>query len=331
MNLTSIPVTPFAEGYIRVASTTEPGTGRTKFDGSIEVLARHHDLQKIDAFGEPRLANHEVTKVLVEHHDANRAAGKIVEVPIRMFFDKPANAITARYVAYDANGVPVCRGNGCDAKRTSSTEVGQQSTDVPCAGNDLCAFANAGDVSCRRQISMPVTLGDKHANPLSVFEVRTSSYHAYKALRGQLELIAHRYGGLRHVPLKLQLWKSSNQASEYGTFDMFKLNLDASSELAAMKARKQACTEEQELGMGGAPDSMFEQFSQDQLLDGEVADFEVVKDFYQPVAPEGGRRPAARSVVAEILAKAGGAQVSAKDVISQAVKSAPRKAAAQNE
>ena len=48
-------------------------------------------------------------------------------------------------------------------------------------------------------------------NPLSTFEVRSSSYNSYKTLKGQLELVERRFGGLRHVPLRLQIWPTYAQ------------------------------------------------------------------------------------------------------------------------
>jgi len=275
MNLDTLPVRPYAEGMIRIATTVEPGTGKVKFEGRIEVLSRHHQEREDDAQLVPRLAVHPISESLLDHKP-NKDAGKLVEIPIRMFFGKTRNALSAAYQAYDAAGHPVCRGNGNIAKRgTTSVEGVHVVSEVPCAGSDACEFANSGQAQCRRQVCMTVQI-HKCSDPLSTFEVRSTAYNSYKTLKGQLELVERRFGSLRHVPLKLQLWQTSNQASNFETFDVFKLALDAATELDAMKVVKLARAEEAEAGLECDVDAAYAAPSE------EVGDdeFEVVSDFY---------------------------------------------------
>lgn len=282
MNLTTIPNRPFSQGFIRVA-TRATESGKTEFLETIEILARHHEARVPDVIAVPKLAQHPLADQLKESVPANKAAQKLVEVPIRMFFDKAKNAIDVAYQAYDEDGRPICRGNGSMATRMNCGEHGVVATvETPCAGPDVCAFASVEGNRCRRQVCMSVQI-EGQENPLSVFEVRTSSYGAYKALNGQLQLIEQRFGGLRHVPLKLQLWKTSNQASEYESFDVFKLHLDASSEIEAMKKAKQAREAEVEAGLGTDFDSIYSAIGGASMGFGDE-DFSVVQDFYRPVS-----------------------------------------------
>lgn len=309
MDMNSLSIGPFSEGFIRVATTVDPATSNMKFSGAIEVLARHHASADDDANSNmPRLARHPVAVELLEREPANKAAGHIVEVPIRMFFNKTSNALTVKYQAYDSAGRPVCVGNGCNAKRTSIVEGGQPvSIRTPCVGSEACEFANTGEVACRRQVKMPVQLKQQD-NPLSVFEVRTSSYNAYKALRAQLELIESRFGGLRHVPLKLKLWQASNEASNFELFDLFKLTLDSKTEVDAMREAKKAREEEVECGLAAEQDATYEKLQAGAGDDGgiEIAfdDFNEVQDFYRPIAtPKPERRKGSQSVASTMTRK----------------------------
>lgn len=337
MDLTKMQFGPYAEGFIRVSTQANLQSGKLEFNGELEILCRHHNAeQQGEGAEQPRLATHPITDELIKSRDANKAAQKLVEIPIRMFFDKPANAITASYAAYDANGVPVCRGNGSAAKQVSVQEGGLSIVrDVPCPGNDQCDLVRSGAATCKRMVSMPVHILNQD-NPFSVFEVRTSSYNSLRTLRGQLELIAKRFGGLRHVPLKLQLWQASNQASDFEPFDLFKLNLDAKSEIEAMRECKRVRQEEEDAGLGGSTDEVFAELSLQALDLAKSDDYAVVSDFYKPIlsAETVSRRTGGVSVAAQLASaggKAGHNTASAIDLISQAVKGAGRDKTIQEE
>lgn len=326
MNLKTIPCTPFVEGFVRVASGTDDLSLKTVFNGGIELLSRVHDLQKLDSAGQFRLADHPGAETLLESSPANKTAGKIVEVPIRIFFDKPEQALQAHYVAYDANGRPVCKGDGCTAKRNLPAVTGGEKASITCVGSEECEFSNQEGITCRRQISLGVTIPGVSEDPLSIFEVRTSSYHAFRTLLGQLQMIATQLGGLRHVPLKLKLWQTSNAASLYEPFDIFKIALDCVSVSEAKKARSQAIAEEAELGLLVDWNSSLAANDEDTLNPLNSPEFEVIKDFY-PVATQkdGVSKSRGLAVREAVLAKAGiTGTTSALDAISNAVKNAAR-------
>ncbi|MFC6281171.1 recombination directionality factor [Polaromonas aquatica] len=316
MNLGTIPVRPFAEGIIRIATTSEPGAENIVFDGSIEILSRHHQARQEEVIQVPRMEKHPIREKLMDEKP-NKEAGKLVEVPIRMFFGKTSNALTVAYQAYDADGRPVCRGNGELAKRTSlSNENVRVVVDAPCAGPETCEFVASGNARCRRQVCMSVQIPGQE-NPLSTFEVRSSSYNTYKTLKGQLELVERRFGGLRHVPLKLQIWQTSNQASDFDSFDVFKIALGAPTELEAMKVAKLARTEETEAGLDADVDSAYTAAT---VGVGED-DFEIVTDFYTERPSAATRRNGGTSFVDQLTAVKGqGSGTSlAENVIAQAM------------
>lgn len=320
MNLNQIKARPFPEGIIRVASSTDPESGKTTFNGTIEVLARHH-APVSEENNTPTLADHPIAVLIAEGHSANKEAGKVVEVPIRMFFNKAANSISAVYQAYDSDGRPVCRGDGVNAKRHVVSENNVESiAQANCPGPETCEFAKPGQATCRRQVCMTVQIMDQE-NPLSVFEVRTSSYNSYKALQGQLTLIESRFGGLRHVPLKLQLWQASNQASEYESFDVFKIALDAPTEIDAMRQAATARKAEEDIGLASDTDAAYMSTAADDMGVG-ADDFVIVQDFYRPIsaAARTGRRSGSKSVVSSVI-KGGEATKGnlAGDVIAQAM------------
>lgn len=300
MNLSTIPVRPFAEGIIRIATTSEPGAEKIVFDGSLEILSRHHQAREADAIEIPRLAKHPMRDKLMEEKP-NKDAGKLVEVPIRMFFGKTSNALAVAYQAYDADGRPVCRGNGEKAKRTSlSDENVRVVMDAPCSGPETCEFVASGQARCRRQVCMSVQIPGQD-NPLSTFEVRSSSYNTYKTLKGQLELVERRFGGLRHVPLKLQIWQTSNQASDFESFDVFKISLGTATELDAMKAVKIARAEESEAGLESDVDTAYTA-----ATDGVgEEDFEIVTDFYTRRPATAARRGGGASLVDQLTGATG--------------------------
>lgn len=326
MDMNSLSVGPFNEGFIRIATSIDSESRAVRFHGAMEVLARHHERPEANPTGTtPCLAKHSMAGELVEKVGKNKLASAIVEIPIRMFFNKAVNSLSVKYQAYDESGKPVCIGDGCSAMRTATPEAsGPVTVKTPCLGPDTCEYANSGEATCRRQVKMPVQIKDQE-NPFSVFEVRTSSYNAYKALRSQLALIESRFQGLRHVPLKLSLWKASNEASNFEAFDLFKLQLDATSEIDAMREVQRARKDELECGLISDHDNAFEKLLA--ATKGQLAfdDFTDVRDFYtQAVSPQKGRRKGTNSLAQEIrkTGKKGAGTSFAADLISSSLKSA---------
>jgi len=148
--------------------------------------------------------------------------------------------------------MPVCAGDGKHAKRIERAADNTQTlVELTCPGPDLCDLVQSGNAICRRQVRMAVQI-EGQDDPLSVFEVRSSSLNTYRALKAQLQLIEKRFGGLRHVPLKLALWQASNEASGFEPFSLMRLVLDAASESEAIRTVQAVRKDLQEAGCAAA-------------------------------------------------------------------------------
>lgn len=280
MNLNAINITPFAQGIIKVDSEegAVPGTIKTK--PNMVVCARHHQVAAEGTVDAPKLAVHPIQDTLLAR-DANKQAGALVEIPVRMFFNRPENSLSLQYRAYSTDtGAPLCTGDGKDASRiTVAGDNTQTISSVPCPGAEACAFAQQSGVTCRRQMKMTVQI-DGQDDPLSVFEVRSSSLNSYRALAAQLKILHLRFGGLRHVPLKLQMWQASNTASQYEAFDLLRLCIDAPSETDAMKQAKAAREQAEASGLVDVMDELFEGAASSDPMAMFSDDFQLVSDFY---------------------------------------------------
>lgn len=279
MNLNNISVAPFAQGIIKIDAQTDALTGEVRTLNRMLICGRTHAITETgDSSATPKLALHPMHEVLMDVVPVNKESKAIVEVPIKLFFNKTENALGIKYQAFSTDGVPVCSGNGKSAMRLSkaadATDTYEQH---PCPGTEQCAFASLGDVQCRRQVKMTVQI-DGQDDSLSVFEVRSSSLNSYRTLQAQLKMIEYRFGGLRHVPLKLQLWQASNQASRFAAFDLLRLSFNAPSEEAALEQTKVARLAVQYTGLLDEMDEIFSSNPDEQLIG--LDDFTLISDFY---------------------------------------------------
>lgn len=307
MNLNTVKIAPFAQGVIKVDSqVTEEGlTTLNRF----AIYARHHDAAQTLTESRPVLHKHPIEKEVMEKVKPNAEAGKIVAIPMRMFFNRTDNAIGIKYQAYDGNGVPVCTGDGKTARRLAIAGDGTQTLqEVECSGCDTCPFANGSDVKCARQMRMTVQVQGQE-DPLSTFEVRSGSLNSYRTLKAQLSMIERRFHGLRHVPLRLMLWQASNQQSAYQPFDAMRLEIDAPSEAQAFADAKR---DRQTLADIGLDDDMDGVFSAEGLTLDACDEFSIVRDFYD-------EKPVRRTTAQKLSKESAGAHTSALDMISRAV------------
>jgi hypothetical protein len=321
VNLCTIPVTPHAIGFIKVACADDPQFGEARTRNEFLITQRHHD----DRQGQPRLAAHPLQQKLAT---GEGEAKKVTEIPIRLFFNKASNAIGIKYQAYSTPGnIPVCAGDGKKARRLQlAADNTQTILELPCPGPELCELVEAGKATCRRQVRMAVQI-EGQDDFLSVFEVRSSSLNTYRALKAQLQLIERRFGGLRHVPLKLALWQASNEASNFDPFSLMRLVLDAPSELDAMNAARAARKALADGEINDDVDGLHSEVSDDENFVGTDLDFLAVREFY--LDPTG--RPG-RGVTPEVgrQVSAGGSAMSLASVADAAIESAVRRARARS-
>lgn len=294
MNLSTISVTPHALGFIKVACDDDALFGEPRTRSEFLITQRHH----AGAQGQPRLAAHPLQDKLGTQ--AEGEPKKVVEIPIRMFFNKSSAAIAIKYQAYTTPGnMPVCVGDGKNARRIErAADSTQTMAVVPCPGPELCSLVQAGQASCRRQVQMSVQI-EGQDDPFSVFEVRSSSLNTYRALKAQLQLIEKRFGGLRHVPLKLALWQASNEASSFEPFSLMRLVLDAPSEVEAMRSVKAARQALLDAEINDDVDSINSEESQDEHFVGAGLDFQAVREFHADAT----RRPGAEGVTPRTVAR----------------------------
>jgi hypothetical protein len=274
MDLSTIPLTPHALGFIKVACDDDALFGEARTRKEFRITQRHHEA----CDGQPRLAPHPLQEKLAAGEGDSR---KLTEVPIRLFFNSTSKAIAIKYQAYSTPGnVPVCAGDGRKARRLQrAADNTQVIAELPCPGPELCELVRAEHAACRRQVRMCVQI-EGQEDPLSVFEVRTSSLNTYRALKSQLLLIERRFGGLRHVPLKLALWQASNEASGFEAFSLMRLVLDAPSEAEAMKTVMAARKALQEAGIDDDTDGIHsEDGIAEAFADGSM-EFQAVREFY---------------------------------------------------
>lgn len=288
MNLSTIPVTPHAIGFIKVACDDDPLFGEARTRNEFVITQRHH----VAGDTQPKLAPHPLQVSLAKSADGETK--KVTEIPIRLFFNKASNAISIRYQAYSKPGnVPVCAGDGKNAKRiTLAADQTQTVIETACPGPELCALVQSGQAECRRQVRMSVQIEGQN-DPFSVFEVRSSSINTYRALKAQLQLIDRRFGGLRHVPLKLALWQASNEASSYEPFSLMRLELDAPDEAEAMKAARARREGLKEAGIDDDMDAVNSDEGDTESFLAATLDYPAVREFY---AADAARRPGAEAI-----------------------------------
>lgn len=289
MNLNTIAIAPHATGFIKVACENDPLFGEKRTINEFLITARHHG----DDENRATLAMHPLHATLAKPVDGGDAKA-VTEIPITLFFNKTSNALGIKYQAYSTEGnVPVCAGDGRNAKRLARAADNTPTLqDVACPGPELCALVQTGAAVCRRQVRMSVQIKGQ-GDPLSVFEVRSSSLNTYRALKAQLQLVEHRFAGLRHVPLKLTLWQASNVASGYQPFTLMQLALDAPDEITAMQAVK---AERERLTSAGINDSIDDILSTDSdavEFVGATLDFGAVSEFY---SADAARRPGTEAI-----------------------------------
>lgn len=287
MNLSTIPVTPHALGFIKVACDDDPLFGETRTRNEFVITKRHHS----GPDAQPKLVPHPLQEALAK--DCDGETEKVIAIPIRLFFNKASNAIAIRYQAYSTPGnIPVCTGDGKNAKRLERAADNTQTiVGTPCPGPELCDLVQAGKAACRRQVRMSVQV-EGQDDPFSVFEVRSSSINSYRALKAQLQLIERRFGGLRHVPLKLALWQASNEASGFEPFSLMRLELNAASEAEAMKAAQAARNDLKDAGINDDVDGIGNEDGEAESFLGTSLEYPAVIEFYADAT----RRPGAEGV-----------------------------------
>jgi hypothetical protein len=300
MNLSTLACGPHVLGYVKIGCENNRMLGAVRTRNRFFITARHHDLDQADriqdaagaTFVLPKLAPHPAQAALESIEKKEDAEGEqgVREIPVRMFFNKVENALSIKYQAYGVEShAPVCSGDGQLARRHAlAADNSTTLQEMDCPSPERCALVQSGAAVCRLQVRMPVQIVGQ-SDLLSVFEVRTGSLNTYRALRSQLQLIAHRFGGLRHVPLRLVLWEASNEASNFQPFSLMRLELAAASEHEAMRVAQQARAELAEVGINDDVDEAVGGcHAGDHRLSASSLEFQARREFFQLPIPGGG-------------------------------------------
>lgn len=311
MNLNAIAIAPHAIGFIKVACENDPLFGEKRTINEFLITARHHGEDDQQA----SLAMHPLHAALAKPVDGGDSKA-VTEIPIRLFFNKTSNALGIKYQAYStASNVPVCAGDGKNAKRvTRAADNTTTLQDIACPGPEMCDLVQTCAANCRRQVRMAVQI-EGQDDPLSVFEVRSSSLNTYRALKAQLQLIEHRFSGLRHVPLKLTLWQASNVASGYQPFTLMQLKLDASDELTGLAAAQAARERLASAGINDSVDEIQCTDSEAVKFVGAALDFASVSEFY---VADAARRPGAQAITPQSTGRSARAELASRHLAGAA-------------
>ena len=318
MNLSTIPVTPHALGFIKVACDDDPLFGEARTRNEFLITQRHHAAAET----QPKLAPHPLQEKLAQGEEGG--AKKVTEIPIRLFFNKTSNAIGIRYQAYSTPGnVPVCAGDGKNAKRLERAADNTQTVaDVACPGPELCDLVQTQKAVCRRQVRMSVQVEGQN-DPFSVFEVRSSSINTYRALKAQLQLIERRFGGLRHVPLKLALWQASNEASSFEPFSLMRLELDAKTEAEAIQSAKSKRKELEDAGINDDVDGLGAEEGDSEGFLAAALEYPAVSEFYADATRRAGAEGVTPRTVARHVGTGGLANVASAAIENAVRRSGP--------
>lgn len=228
MNLSADKIGPFSEGRVQIVTPEDGGecyfaiTGHTHqkmTDGEVPAYAEHPVAAKVTAPG-----------------------ARLREIPVKMMFDQVHHNLFTRYEAWSPGvpDMPVCIGDGAIANAVN-VSTGQRHAHV-CKGPSLCRLMLDNNLNCSISVRMPVLV---QGVPL---ELRSSAINTLAALTAKLTELRARFGGLRHLSLKLRIWEKSTRASSYRRFGCATIDLDADVE------RAEVCesTDDRNDGYGGA-------------------------------------------------------------------------------
>jgi hypothetical protein len=227
MNISADKIIPFSEGRVHIVTPEDNSECHFSISGHVHAQMTDGTI--------PAYAEHPVAAKV------GSPGARIREIPVKVMFDQVQHNLFPRYEAWSTQvqDMPVCVGNGAIAKAVN-VSTGQYHAH-PCKGPSLCRLARDNALSCSISIRMPVVVDGV---PL---ELRSSASNTLAALTSSLTELKARYGGLRHLSLKLKIWEKSTRASLYRRFGCATIELDSTSPPAEVKEG----TDDRNDGWGG--------------------------------------------------------------------------------
>ncbi|HFK2882779.1 TPA: hydrolase or metal-binding protein [Stenotrophomonas maltophilia] len=212
--------------------------------------------------------------------------GKLRSIPVRLLFNDPALNLRADYSLFDrSTGRPVCVGNGETCRRTGGKDGSET---LPCAGPDVCPFA---DGECKAYARFNVVIGDGEEDALGTFVLRTTSFNTIRTLAARLQYFSAVSGGrLACMPLELKLRGKSTTMSHRTA--IFYVDLVVRSGLTLEQAIAEARAKDQQRRDSGFDQAALDEAAWRGFANGAFEELEedvpaVVEEFY-PEAPATG-------------------------------------------
>jgi hypothetical protein len=227
MNLSADKIGPFTEGRVQIVTPAD--------DGECHFAITGHTHQKMTDGAVPAYAEHPVAAKV------GPPSARLREIPVKVMFDQVNHNLFTRYEAWSpgVSDMPVCIGDSAIANAVN-VSTGQRHAHV-CKGPSLCRLMLDNNLNCSISVRMPVLV---QGVPL---ELRSNAVNTLAALTAKLTELRARFGGLRHLSLKLRIWEKSTRASSYRRFGCATIDLDADAE------RAEVCesTDDRNDGYGG--------------------------------------------------------------------------------
>lgn len=160
-------------------------------------------------------APHPLDDALREQYGEDDASGgkKLRRIPLRIAFDTPSLSISEQFCAFNADGRPLCVGDGCKARRRDLATG--KVAEADCRGPDGCEYGQAN--RCDAFVRLLVQIDHRDAAGCH-FILRSSSINAVTDCRTVLESLAAMFGGLAGLPMWLTLEAKSSTLSGQSTF-----------------------------------------------------------------------------------------------------------------
>lgn len=175
------------------------------------------------------------------------AERKLRRIPVRIAFDRPELNMAEQYAAFTNEGMPLCVGDGCKAKRR---QPDGSVTDEVCVGARFCKYGEANRCDAFLRLLVRVEGQDDTAPPMIL---RTGSINAVTDNRTTLEYWHAMFGGqLAGLPFTFVLDAKQSALSRHSVFYYGRLEPRFKTAIEGAQLLKTLRKEEADLGIDRA-------------------------------------------------------------------------------
>jgi hypothetical protein len=169
---------------------------------------------------------------------------KLRRIPVKIAFDRPELNMAEQYAAFTNQGVPLCVGDGCKAKRR---QPDGSVTEEVCVGARFCKYGEANRCDAFLRLLVRVEGQDDTAPPMIL---RTGSINAVTDNRTTLEYWHAMFGGrLAGLPFTFVLDAKQSALSRHSVFYYGRLEPRFKTAIEGAQLLKSLRKEEAELGI----------------------------------------------------------------------------------